>query len=386
LSEALALGGEAAYHVDRSADGEKLLEEAELAAEAGGDDDLRFDCEVSLVRVVGYALERDADGERHALRAEAMLTRLGADRRRTGTLAWSRSLARWWNGHYAEARVQAQAAVDAFTQVDPAGVDLARALHMRAIVEQELHEPSASIATEQRARAIGERALGAQHPLIGQMWNTTGGSLRRLGKFDDAIAALQRGLDITDATDGPDSSEAGAALMNIANVYLDEDRAPDALPLLERGLAIWEKVYGPDHSRVADLLDNLGGAYSKTGRDADATAALTRAIAIHKARLGPDAPATASSWKQLGYHQQRMHRYADARAAFTEAVRAIDASQGPHSPLAVAPLVGLGDVEHLLGHRAAAAAAYARALALMPADEPDLRAEATAKLAAVRAP
>ncbi|HTJ43748.1 MAG TPA: serine/threonine-protein kinase [Kofleriaceae bacterium] len=386
LAEALAEAGEAANQSDHLAEAEPLLEQAGLAAEAGGDDELRFDVETRLVAVVGYELERLSDGERHAARAEALLTRLGNSPRRRGNLANSRAIELWWNGHYEEARTQAQISVDAFTEADPQGLDVARALHTRAIIEQEVHDLNASVASEEKARALAERVVGPQHPFVADMWNTSGGSLRLLHKYDQAVAHLTRGITILEATSGPDSAAVGASLMNLAIVYLDQDKPEQAIPILERQRAIWEKIYGADHSRVADTDDNLGAAYSKAGRDADAETTLHRAIDIHTKRVGRDSPATASSWKQLGYHEQRMKRWAAAKTAFTEALRAIDASQGTKSPLAVRPLLGLGDVEVALGDRAAAAAAYERALSLAPPDEPDLRKELTDKLAAARKP
>src|SRR6185312_16340264 len=80
VSEALKLAADVAAHQDKA-----------------GDDEQRFECEVALVRVVGYALERLADGERHAKRAQALLARLGPNPRREGALAYSRALALWWN-------------------------------------------------------------------------------------------------------------------------------------------------------------------------------------------------------------------------------------------------------------------------------------------------
>jgi tetratricopeptide (TPR) repeat protein len=275
--------------------------------------------------------------------------------------------------------------VAAFERIDPSGVELARALHIRAIIEQELKEPDASVATEARARAIAEHAVGPQHPLVAQIWNTSGGSLRQLGRYDQAIEQLGRALAIVEATKGADSTDAGAALGNLALVYLDEMQPAKAIPLLERAVAIFRARFGPEHSRVGDELDNLGGAYSKAGRDADAEATLAQALAIHRARLGPDAPATATSWKRLGYHRLLVRRWAGARDAFTEAVRAIDASQGPKSPIVVNPLVGLGDADAGLADWKAAAAAYQRALDLTAPTDAKGQAEIGAKLAAARA-
>src|SRR5690606_13457457 len=76
LAAALAVAGDAHVALEQGARARPLFEEAALAAEAGGDDLLRFECEAALVRILGYQLELDAEATAHAQRAEALLQRL----------------------------------------------------------------------------------------------------------------------------------------------------------------------------------------------------------------------------------------------------------------------------------------------------------------------
>ena len=105
----------------------------------------------------------------------------------------------WWFGHYEEARRQAQHSVALLERVDPIGPEMVRSLHMLAIAQQELKDFTGSLASEERARAIGEKALGANHPMIAQTWETSGGSLSPLGRYDEAERHLTRGLEILEA-------------------------------------------------------------------------------------------------------------------------------------------------------------------------------------------
>ena len=382
LADALTLAGSVQEKLGHDPAAQKLLEESLLSAEAGGDDSVRFDDEVSLVSVVGYHLERDAEGQQHAQRAKALLQRLGADRRREARLEAAMAMAAWWNGRYEEARRGAEHAVALQEAIDPHSADLARALHLYGVVLQDMKLDQASLAPLERARTIGEAAMGADHPIVANIESTIGGSFRRLGRYDEAakaylasIAKLQRAL--------PGSADLAGALQNLGTLYLDEGKFDDAIHYLRLGSEQMAQTMGAEHSRVADALEILGSAYSKAGRPAEAEATLNRAIAIHRARLGPNAPPTASSLRILADHLRRSGQLARAVSSYEEAVRALVASQGDKSPLLARPLAGLGDAELALGQRARARDAYARAVAVTADDKSQegLRRELEAALA-----
>ena len=385
LADALFVVAKALPWRNEAARARALLDEAVLAAEAGGDDALRFECEVALTRLVGYDLEQDADGLEHAQRAAALLVRLGPDLRRQARLLDARATVDWWHGRYADAHRAAEEAVALFERSDAQGADLATTLHMRAIIEDDLGNGAATSATEDLAIAIGERAFGARHPSVANFWGTKGNGLRRIGRFEESRAAHLRSLEIIEAVHGPESMLAGDTLVNLATVDLDENKYADAIPRLERALAIVEKAVGADHGRTGLVVERLGSALSNVGRNAEAEAALRRAIAIHRARIGPDAPPTAASHKQLGDHFLRSARPSDARNAYREAVRAYHASQGERTPLATQALVGLGDAELALGRRAAAVAAYERAQTSVAPDAAPLRDAIAERLTRARA-
>jgi eukaryotic-like serine/threonine-protein kinase len=383
LADALAAAGDVQDKLMHNAAAEKLFEQSLLAAEAGGDDSVRFDDEVALVSEVGYHLERDADGLKHAARARALLQRLGADRRREARLTRAVALAAWWNGRYEEARGESERAVALQEAIDPRGADLARALHLYGVVLQDMKHDEASLAPLERARTIGEAALGAEHPVVAQIEQTIGGSLRRLGRYDAAAKQYLASLAKIEHSMGKDASDYATALQNLGTLYLDQEKFDDAIAYLERASDQLVKSLGAEHSRVADALEILGSAYSKAGYAAKAEAALERAIAIHRARLGPNAPPTASSLRILGDHFLHIGQPARAAASYEQAIAALTASQGEKSLLLARPLARLGDAEVALGQRARARDAYARAIAVVANDKSQaaLRSELDAALA-----
>ncbi len=387
LAEALILAASVQRETDHAARAEQLLEEAVVAADAGGDDDQRFESEVALIRVVGELLERGDDGARHAERADAILARLGGAPRRAGSLAMARAALAWVRGAYDQAQVAAQDAVARFEQVDSHGVELARALHMRAIIENEQHSDALALATEERAIALAERVLGADHPMVANLLMTKANALARLGRGADARAAYQRSREILEAFHGPDAVIVASVIGNLAISYLDEGQLAPAIELLRQTLAINEKALGPDSGQVGLTCELLGSALSQSGRVDEAEAYLKRAVAIHAARRGPTSPATASSLRELGDHYLRHKRPAQARIAYTQATKAFAESQGDGDPLSVQAYLGLGDAEVALGDLSAAAHAYQHALdAIGPTmnRRDELRARATSGLARTR--
>jgi tetratricopeptide (TPR) repeat protein len=385
LADALTVAGEVQDKLVHSQAAEKLFEESLLSAEAGGDDSVRFDDEVHLVSVVGYHLERDSDGQEHARRAQALLQRLGADRQREARLTRAVALAAWWNGRYEEARRETEHAVALQEAIDPHGADLARALHLDGVVLQDMKLDEASLAPLERARTIGEAALGAEHPVVAQIQQTIGGSLRRLGRYDAAAKEYLDSLTKIERAMGTDASEYAAALQNLGTLYLDQEKFGEAIEYLQRASDQLAKSLGADHSRVADALEILGSAYSKAGRASEAEATLNRAVAIHRARLGPNAPPTASSLRVLGDHFLRIGQPARAAASYEEAVKALTASQGEKSLLLARPLGRLGDAELALRQPARARDAYERAITIVAGDksQAEMRGELEAALAKV---
>ena len=98
------------------------------------------------------------------------------------------------------------------------------ALHLYGVVLQDMKLDEASLAPLERARTIGEAALGAEHPVVAQIQQTIGGSLRRLGRYDAAAKEYLASLTKIERAMGTDASEYAAALQNLGTLYLDQEQ------------------------------------------------------------------------------------------------------------------------------------------------------------------
>jgi tetratricopeptide (TPR) repeat protein len=305
--------------------------------------------------------DHDADAARHIDQSQALLLRLGGDPRRAANLARGRAYAAWRFDRFTDAYRWAVDAVEKYERIDPAGVDMANALYMRAIAEDELHEDAKALASGQRAADVAAAALGSEHPTVAKILNTLAGSMERLGRHDEARRIFAQALAIAEATPGSEALTA-SVLVNLSTVDFHEDKAADAIPRLSRAVELIQKVYGPEHSRSVLMIERLGSALSRAGRLGEAETTLQRALAI-ATKLGPDTLAASDANQALAKHYLRAGQPARARDAFAESLRIIEVSQGSDSALRAGPLKGIGDAEAARGKPDAARDAYQRALA-----------------------
>jgi tRNA A-37 threonylcarbamoyl transferase component Bud32 len=213
------------------------LEQAYLAAEAAGADQVRAEAGALLVYYIGVEL----GGYRDAL---AWARRTGAVVERLGELA----------------TLEAMSLHDSVGRVHAARGELAEAA-----------------AALQQAEALALRTHGADHPATGSTRMALGQVWMRLGRHEDAAAALQQARAGYARALGPDHPDITPLLL--VEAELAEERGDDAraTELLLQALARREAEFGPTHTRVVAPLNALGRLYSRTGRHDAALAAYGRA-------------------------------------------------------------------------------------------------------------
>ena len=109
----------------------------------------------------------------------------------------------------------------------------------------------------------------------------------------------QRALAIGEKALGPEHPEVGTRLNNLAMLYRAQRRYAEAEPLQKRALAISEKALGPEHPAVGTSLNNLALLYKAQGRYAEAEPLQKRALAIREKALGIDHPKTVAIRRDL---------------------------------------------------------------------------------------
>ena len=144
----------------------------------------------------------------------------------------------------------------------------------------------------ERALAIREKVLGAEHPDTASSLNNLGALLQATGDYDAARPYYERALAINEKVLGAEHPDTASSLNNLGFLLQATGDYDAARPYLERALAIREKVLGAEHPDTALSLNNLGFLLDSTGDYAAARPYYERALAIFEARLGPDHPNT----------------------------------------------------------------------------------------------
>lgn len=81
-----------------------------------------------------------------------------------------------------------------------------------------------------------------------------------------AVAPLQRSLEIRETALDPDHPSVAQSLHQLAGVYVHWRKFGNAEQLYKQALEISENAYGPEHSSVARELDSLSLLYQKQNK------------------------------------------------------------------------------------------------------------------------
>ncbi|XP_053122456.1 nephrocystin-3 isoform X2 [Hemicordylus capensis] len=101
---------------------------------------------------------------------------------------------------------------------------------------------------------------------LADLYETLGRFLKDLGLLSQAIAPLQRSLEIRETALDPDHPRVAQSLHQLAGVYVQWKKFGNAEQLYKQALEISENAYGTEHPRVARELDALATLYQKQNK------------------------------------------------------------------------------------------------------------------------
>ena len=124
------------------------------------------------------------------------------------------------------------------------------------------------------------------------LFSQAGRYLQDRARYEQAAPLLQRALAIYEQELGANHPATVASLNNLAELYWAQGKYPEAEPLLRRALAIREQQLGANHPHTATSLHNLARLYQDQGKYAEAEPLYQRALVIREHELGPNHPKT----------------------------------------------------------------------------------------------
>ncbi|XP_066483687.1 nephrocystin-3 [Tiliqua scincoides] len=101
---------------------------------------------------------------------------------------------------------------------------------------------------------------------LADLYETLGRFLKDLGLLSQAIAPLQRSLEIRETALDPDHPRVAQSLHQLAGVYVQWKKFGNAEQLYKQALEISENAYGTEHLRVARELDALATLFQKQNK------------------------------------------------------------------------------------------------------------------------
>ncbi len=149
------------------------------------------------------------------------------------------------------------------------------------------------------------RRMGGRDDLWGWLYNNRGAMRERQGRLQEAIEDARRAVAAKEKFHGPDRTEGGLSLSNIAMYMAGTGDLGNALTYMQRGVSAVEAGAGPDHPRVGVLLSNYAEILNQLGRFAEAREMARRSLAIFERESSIDGvvlsyPLTALGLGYLG--------------------------------------------------------------------------------------
>jgi CHAT domain-containing protein/Tfp pilus assembly protein PilF len=223
-----------------------------------------------------------------------------------------------------------------------------------------------ALAAAQDELRLSEATFGPESLNLATALNRLGKVYESLNSMSEATAALQRALAIREKALGSDHPDVAESLCWLAHTSWEQGKYADAEQMYRRSLAIREKALGPDHPDVAESLDGLAEVYSVKGRFDEAEPLYRRGLAIREKTLGPEDPEVAQSLMFLGQIMSGYHRkYPEAELLFRRALTIDEKALGPDHPDLADALSELGRLYQEEGKYAEAEPLFQRAMAVL---------------------
>ena len=302
------------------------LMRASASAEAGHNDLVRARVLVELVWVVGFVMRDSRQGELLVELAQATIERAGGDRAVEAELLRNAGQVAMAAGRFDEAlERQKRSLAIREAHLGESSAEVAEVLIDAAGTLRELGKYEEAIAYVERALTI-ERKRQELGTIYANGLNELASIYVTKGWLIDAKRALDQSLETNLAILGEVHPLLGVTYGNLGTVAMLESDYQAAVDYLSKALSIEERSYGKQHLEVTSTLMNLGAAYQGLGKLDEANASFARALEARRAQLGELDPLVAESLVALGEVALAHDRVSDAVGHLERAVIAVDGS------------------------------------------------------------
>ncbi len=366
-AEVLLQAGLLATELEDFEGSSQKLEQALVAAQAGGHTQAAAQAWIGLALLEGVHLGHPAQGHRAAALASAASERLGRPLVIEAALATNVGTLLSTEGKHAEAKTSYETALAHHRALDSDTLSLAQALNAIGAQERHLGQMDAALVRHQQALELVTKRYSATHPDVAPITKNIGNVHLEAGRLDEAMRWYEKTLEVQRAAFGADSLEVAQTASNVAGTLLRQSKFKEAEPLLRTALKTTTTRLGPDNPSLLAPLNNLAVLLRYTARLDEAEATLRQALAVELKTFGPVHEEVATTLINLGDVQLSRKDFAASVKSYEQAIEVTEKTSGPaHSNLAdcwgglAFPLMELGDWPRALAATEKAQSIYAK--------------------------
>jgi len=165
-------------------------------------------------------------------------------------------------GRYNEALEYYFKALDIFKQtLEPDDEDFNRIYNNIGLVYRRMGDYASAAEYAEKALTIKLKNYKETHPSVPKYYINWGKALMGAGEFDQGFKYVQKFIDLTLEIHGPDDTQTGDALSEVAEILWDEGKYDAAIQKFKESLSALEVKLPPSRPYVVHVLSSIGEIY-----------------------------------------------------------------------------------------------------------------------------
>lgn len=189
------------------------------------------------------------------------------------------------HGRLDDALARNRQAIDIALTLDPVPADVAVWNANRTVYLYSAGRTEEAIATAQDAIARVGTAIGADHPMMANLYANLGAILLRVNRPHDAMPMIRRAYELTERANGGPNQNSAAMRVQFAQALIRAGRDADAIAFLDAATPIIDAQLGAESDRALVARDTRLIALLNTGHGAEAQPLAQELLGIRDARL-----------------------------------------------------------------------------------------------------
>lgn len=210
--------------------------------------------------------------------------------------------------------------------------------------------PKKALGYFQKSFELLKAILPEEDPRIAIAYGSTGISLNRAERCEEAEYHLSKALELQKKILGEEHPETAKTYSNLAISLYNLGKYEQALEYHLKGLEIRQKTLGDDHPITAKSYSGTGNTLVSLGRYEEAYFYNQKALDIRIKSLGENHSETAQSYSRLGVNLGKLGRYNEALHHNLKALDILNKIFGENHYLTVKVHVALESIYRDLGH------------------------------------